>query len=122
MQEYIDNFKSVLLSWSDFKGRSRRSVFWKFALVSVLVSILLTFIDGILFKGSPTLSGLYTLLVLVPNLALSFRRLHDIGKSAWWLLIGFIPLLGGLALLYFFVKDSEPDNLYGPNPKGLIEG
>lgn len=138
LQEFIDNYKSVLLSWNDFKGRTRRNVFWKFILTNFAIIVLIGLTERALFKGSNFISGIYSLILFVPILALYFRRLHDIGKSAWWLLLftpltfAKIPLLGivfwpfaliGLAvLLYFSVKDSEPDNLYGPNPKGLIEG
>ena len=55
---------------------------------------------------------------LIPNLAVAVRRLHDTGRSGWWLLIGLIPIIGFFVLLYFFVLDSENDNQYGPYPKG----
>ena len=55
---------------------------------------------------------------LIPNLAVAVRRLHDTGRSGWWLLIGLIPIIGFVVLLYFFVLDSENDNQYGPYPKG----
>ncbi|MCC6909902.1 MAG: DUF805 domain-containing protein [Phycisphaerales bacterium] len=59
------------------------------------------------------------LAVLVPCIAVGVRRLHDTGRSGLWLLIAFIPVVGGLALLVFFVLDSEPGtDAYGPNPKG----
>ena len=63
---------------------------------------------------------LATALGLVPGLAVSVRRLHDIGKSGWWLLLNIVPLVGPLVLLYFAVKDSQPgSNQYGPNPKAV---
>ena len=66
-------------------------------------------------------SGLYTLVVFVPSLALSVRRLHDTGKSGWWMLISLIPLVGPLIVLFFMVKDSQPGtNEYGPNPKEAV--
>jgi uncharacterized membrane protein YhaH (DUF805 family) len=59
------------------------------------------------------------LAVLIPSLAVSVRRLHDTGRSGWWILLGIIPLLG-LVVLFFAAQDSQPgDNQYGPNPKGL---
>jgi len=61
---------------------------------------------------------IYSLLVLVPGLAVAVRRLHDIGKSGWMLLIGLIPIVGGIILLIWAASDSQPgDNQYGPNPK-----
>ena len=63
---------------------------------------------------------IFALALLVPSIALAVRRLHDIGKSGWWYLIVFIPIIGILVLLYFFVLDSQPgSNQYGPNPKGM---
>ena len=54
---------------------------------------------------------------LIPNLAVAVRRLHDTGRTGWWLLIGLVPVIGFIVLLYFFVLDSENDNQYGPYPK-----
>ena len=63
------------------------------------------------------------LAVLVPSLAVAVRRLHDTGKSGWFVLIGLVPLVGGIVMLVFTVMDSTPgDNQYGPNPKGIGSG
>ncbi|GAA4409577.1 DUF805 domain-containing protein [Quisquiliibacterium transsilvanicum] len=65
------------------------------------------------------LSGLFVLAMLLPSLAVSVRRLHDIGRSGWWLLVSFIPLIGAIVLLVFALRDGDAgDNAYGPNPKG----
>jgi uncharacterized membrane protein YhaH (DUF805 family) len=65
------------------------------------------------------LSGIYGLAVLIPTLAVSVRRLHDIDRSGWWILIGLVPLLGVIVLLVFALLEGTPgDNRYGPNPKG----
>ena len=66
-----------------------------------------------------TLSSLYSLAVLIPSLAVSVRRLHDTGRSGWWFLLAFIPLIGALVLIYFMVQDSQAgSNQYGENSKG----
>jgi uncharacterized membrane protein YhaH (DUF805 family) len=66
----------------------------------------------------PILVPAYALVVLLPAIAVGVRRLHDIGKSGWWIFIALVPLVGGLILLYFTVLDSQAgDNAYGPNPK-----
>jgi uncharacterized membrane protein YhaH (DUF805 family) len=63
-------------------------------------------------------SGLYSLAVLIPALAVAVRRLHDTGRSGWWLLIGLIPLVGPIVLLVFYLLDSDREpNAYGPSPK-----
>ena len=119
MEEIVQNYKNVFLKWSDFQGRSRRREFWFFVLANFLVSVVFAIIDSAVFHktGGGPLQGLYSLVALVPGLALSFRRLHDIGKSAWWILISLIPIIGWLVILYFYVKDSDAENIYGPNPK-----
>ncbi len=64
------------------------------------------------------LLGIYSLATLIPSLAVGIRRLHDTGKSGWWIFISLIPFVGPIILLIFLVKDSDPGtNLYGPNPK-----
>ncbi len=121
MDEIIANYKKVLLSWSDFNGRTRRREYWFYFLALIVIYIVAGIIDGVLLRGGKGLFlPLAILIHLVPNLAVSFRRMHDIGKSALWLLIGLIPVVGGLVILYFSAKDSDADNIYGPNPKGLI--
>jgi len=64
----------------------------------------------------------YWLAIILPTLGVGIRRLHDTGRSGWWILIGLIPIIGAIVLLVFFVQDSNPDNQYGPNPKGLASG
>jgi uncharacterized membrane protein YhaH (DUF805 family) len=69
-------------------------------------------------SGMGMLTLLYSLAVLIPGLAVSFRRLHDIDKSAWWLLIAFVPLIGVIVLLVFAcMEGTRGDNRFGPDPK-----
>jgi len=73
---------------------------------------------GVGFIFFLALVGIYALASVVPSMSLSVRRLHDTGRSGWWLLIGLVPLFGGIVLFVFTVLDSEPGpNLYGPDPK-----
>jgi len=117
---YLD----VLKKYAVFGGRSRRKEYWYFVLFTVLISIVLSIIDAVLGTpgaegGAGLLSGIYSLAVLIPSLAVSIRRLHDTGRSGWWILISLVPLIGTIVLLVFTVQDSQPgDNEYGPNPKG----
>ncbi|MCC4264199.1 DUF805 domain-containing protein [Oceanimonas baumannii] len=119
----MDWYLSVLKKYAVFQGRARRKEYWFFILFNALISLLLTFFDGLIGMysegvGLGMLSGVYTLLVLLPSLAVTVRRLHDIGRSGWWILIAFIPLIGALVLLVFMVFDSKPgDNQFGANPK-----
>lgn len=109
-------------SFATFSGRARRREYWTFVLVNLLIYLVLMALDVALNLFSPEagiglLSGIFSLLTILPNLAVSVRRLHDTGRSGWWILIGLIPCIG-LVLLYFVLQDSEAgDNDYGPNPK-----
>jgi uncharacterized membrane protein YhaH (DUF805 family) len=120
MNWYIAAFKKGL----DFSGRAHRREYWMFALVSGIISLLLTVVDTMVFSsgagGIGLLAGGYTLIVLVPAIAAGFRRLHDTGRSAWWYLLALVPLVGAIAILVFLLQDSEPGtNQYGPNPKAV---
>ena len=117
-------YLEVLKKYAVFSGRARRKEYWYFSLFNIIFIILLTTIDyvvGTVNKeiGIGLLESIYALGVLIPGLAVSFRRLHDTDRSAWWLFISLIPLIGGIVLLVFLVQDSTPGaNKYGPNPKG----
>ena len=113
-----------LKRYSQFSGRSRRKEFWSFVLLCIVVSIVANTIDGILgmsgliggFYGPVTL--LAALALVIPQWAVGIRRLHDTGRSGWWILIGFIPLIGALVLIYFFVLEgTRGANQYGADPK-----
>ncbi len=112
---YLEAVKTCLSKYVDFKGRAGRSEFWWFVLFQVVVSVVLSFI-------SYTLQGLANLALFLPAIAVGARRLHDIGKSGWFQLIGLIPLIGWLLLLYWFVQPSASgSNEYGSGPSGPSE-
>ena len=106
----VEATKLFFVRYVDFKGRSRRSEYWWASLVIGIVGALLSSII-------PQLSGLWNLAILVPSIAVSVRRLHDIGKSGWWYLINLIPLVGQIIMIIWACKDSTEDNQWGPNPK-----
>lgn len=118
--------QTVFRKYAVFDGRAQRSEFWYFVLFNLVVSIVLAIVDtvigtGRLLGGQGLLGGLYALAILIPSLAVGARRLHDIGKSGWWLLLGLIPLIGTLVLIYFWVQDSQAgSNEHGANPKGAV--
>lgn len=108
-------FLYCLQHYVDFDGRARRSEFWYFVLFNLLFTALFTIIGN--FIGFERLGNLASLVTFLPGLAVSVRRLHDVGKSGWFVLLVFVPLIQ-LYLLYLDVQDSQPgDNQYGPNPK-----
>ena len=115
---FIEALENVVVkNYANFRGRARRSEYWYFALANFLFGI----VTGLLSVKVPEvmyLVWIVGLALLVPSLAVCVRRLHDIGKSGWWYLVGFIPYIGALVLLVFFVKDSQPgENKWGANPK-----
>jgi uncharacterized membrane protein YhaH (DUF805 family) len=113
----MDWYIEVLKKYAVFGGRACRTEYWMFFLFNFIITLVLSLVAGIL-KGAGVLGVLYSLGVLLPNIAVSVRRLHDTGRSGWWLLISFIPLIGAIVLIVFLVMDSQPDvNQYGPNPK-----
>lgn len=122
---YIQAFQKYAV----FSGRASRSEYWGFVLVHILIVVALRIaneiIDGsgasgvILWTGA-LITIAYALATLVPALAVSVRRLHDTGRSGWWFLINFIPLIGWLILIVFMCIGSEPRrNKYGI-PHNLI--
>jgi uncharacterized membrane protein YhaH (DUF805 family) len=115
----VEWYIRVLKNYVGFEGRARRKEYWMFVLFSIIVSIVLSIIQSIL-RLEAVLTSLYSLAVLLPSLAVGARRLHDTGRSGWWLLISLIPLIGSIILIVFMCQDSESNaNRFGPNPKGL---
>jgi uncharacterized membrane protein YhaH (DUF805 family) len=111
-------YLKVLRQYVDFAGRARRKEYWMFTLVNVIIALVLAILDNVLTTG--ILGLVYSLAVLLPSLAVGVRRLHDTGRSGWWLLISLIPLIGAIVLVVFFATDGEPQpNAYGPDPKAI---
>lgn len=125
--------RSFFANYANFKGRARRSEYWFIQLFLVLTNLAAAIIDFALMDGDMErfianggggIVGLvWILATIVPALAVLFRRLHDTSRSAWWALIGFLPLAGGIVLFVFSVLDSHPgENKYGPSPKVPADG
>jgi uncharacterized membrane protein YhaH (DUF805 family) len=115
---------SFFSKYATFSGRSRRSEFWWVQLFLVLTAIFTSILDAALFGVELGEFGLFgivsTLGFLVPSLAVTWRRLHDIGKSGAFFFLALIPLVGIVILIVWLVRDSESeDNAFGPNPKAL---
>ena len=115
-------YLAALQKYVQFSGRARRKEYWFFVLFNMIISIVLTAIDGVTGtlnaeSGMGLLSGIYALAVLIPSIAVGFRRLHDTGRSAWWFLILLIPLIGIIVILVFLIQDSQEENEYGASPK-----
>ncbi len=100
--QFVDSVKTCFSKYATFRGRAKRPEFWWFMLFCMLA---ISLAEGFVGEG---FSGLVTLAVLVPTFAVSARRLHDIGRSGWWQLVGLAPLVGVLVVLYWYVQPSEP--------------
>jgi len=118
MNWYLEELKKYTV----FSGRARRKEYWMFILFNLIFTIVAMILDNILgiagSQGYGPIYGLYCLAMFIPSLAVSFRRLHDVGKSGWFLLILLIPLIGAIWYLAVVCRDSNPgENKYGSNPK-----
>ena len=116
-------YLQALKKYADFSGRARRREYWVFVLFNLIISVVLSVCDVVLGTYSAAasigiLSGIYTLAVLIPGIAVTVRRLHDTGRSGWWILIVLVPIVGWIVLLVFMLLDTQPgQNAYGPSPK-----
>ena len=119
---------SVLSKYATFTGRATRAEFWRWVVVFVLLTVVSRIIDGALFGSSiqdafyvrdahQPVTSLLILALLLPNMALAVRRLHDIGRSGWWQLIALIPVVGVVVLIVWWARlgDQAPND-WGPNP------
>lgn len=120
----IQLYFKVLRQYADFSGRARRKEYWMFMLFNMIFSFVWSFLLTlvmILIYGdieNTTIAYYYSVAVILPGIAVSVRRLHDTGKSGWWMLIGLIPIVGGIWLFILMLADSQPKaNDYGQNPK-----
>ncbi len=131
-----DAISSVFRQYVGFTGRARRSEFWWWVLFLFVVNLLTGVLDAlfgtriilsedgaIAVFTTGVISNLVSLALFLPSLAVLIRRLHDSGRTGWWVLIGLIPFVGFIVLLVFALLDSEPGaNSHGPNPKELPTG
>jgi uncharacterized membrane protein YhaH (DUF805 family) len=120
MEWYLE----VLRKYAVFTGRARRREFWTFTLISVIISIVLGIIDAVIgtdyASGYGVLGTIYGLAVVIPSIAVGIRRLHDINRAGWWILIALIPIIGFIVLIvFYFTEGTRGDNRYGPDPKAV---
>lgn len=129
----MNYYLSVLKNYATFTGRARRSEYWYFVLFNIIFCVIAMFLDQMLGTTFTINSGagamvlpygyiyvLYALIVFLPGLAVTVRRMHDIGKSGWFILVSAIPIAGAIWLLILLCTDSIPGkNKYGTNPKGV---
>lgn len=114
-----------LRQYFDFKGRARRKEYWMFTLFNFIFVAIIEIIEIMIMLSTNSYNGsflllLYYLLTIIPSFAVGIRRLHDVGKSGWMALVGFIPIVGVIWLIVLFCMDSQPgSNQWGDNPKEI---
>jgi uncharacterized membrane protein YhaH (DUF805 family) len=118
---FAEAIRSCFHNYVGFTGRARRSEYWWFALFGLLVSIVATTLDVAFGSmdgdtNAGVIGGIVGLALLLPSIAVTIRRLHDTSRSGWWILLGFIPIVGAIILIVFYCLDSSGDNEYGPSP------
>ena len=138
----IGNFKVAMRKYFKLDGRARRSEFWFFKLIIYFMNAIFLFLAQICIAISNNKSGvkdfeeidvfdstpvvviyiIINAIFLIPNITVSVRRLHDVGKSGWYYFLNLIPIIGTLILLYFYLQDSTPgDNEYGATTKYILQ-
>lgn len=116
----IDYYILAFQKYGQFSGRATRSEYWWFYLVTIAVTILISILESILNIPFGLISVLYFIISFIPTLSIQVRRLHDVDKSGWYILLNFVIIIGWIWLLILSILDSTPgDNKYGPNPKGI---
>ena len=109
-------YLKVMKNYFNINGRARRTEYWMYFLVYIAIVIVAGILDSIIGLG--LIGALVALAHLIPSITVGVRRLHDINKSGWWLLIALVPIIGWIIAIYWAVKEGDAtDNLYGSNPK-----
>jgi uncharacterized membrane protein YhaH (DUF805 family) len=124
-QVIVDFPEAVKLGFQryiDFSGRSSRAEYWWFTLFIVLVAVIVTAVDTVVLgtdlRDIGLLSTVWDLATLIPSLAIGVRRLHDIDKSGWWILLWFVLVIGWIVLIVWAIERGDKGtNKYGPDPR-----
>ena len=106
-------------NYVNFNGRACRSEYWYWVLFIILADIVAGIIDYLL--GMQIVSSLFGLVTLLPGIAVSIRRLHDLDRTGWWILLALIPLIGWIILLIWYIsKGTDGPNRFGPDPLATL--
>ncbi len=117
MEQILEQYIATFKKYAVFEGRAGRRETWTFLLVNMGITLVLSAVDGMLGMLLGALSWLFSLIVLLPSLGVGVRRLHDTGRSGWWVLVSFVPFVGWLVLLYFYIQEGQPgQNEFGAPP------
>jgi len=115
--DFVTAVKTCMSKYATFQGRAARSEYWFFTLFMFVINLIASVIAGASLGVLAVLPMILTIALFLPSLAVSIRRLHDLDKSGWWILIILIPLVGVLILLWWFCqRGSEGQNMFGSDP------
>ncbi|WP_327260349.1 DUF805 domain-containing protein [Streptomyces sp. NBC_01232] len=114
MGEPVHYYTDVLKKYAVFSGRATRREYWMFTLIDTVFLIALILLDS--YLGTTVPESVYALAVLLPTIGVSVRRLHDTGRSGWWIVVALVPLIGAFWLLWVMTIPSSTDESYGPYP------
>jgi len=113
-------YLNVLKKYAVFEGRARRKEYWMFILFNIIFAFLVSIIN-IQLRGFYIIFGIYILAMIIPTISVIVRRLHDIGKSGFWIFIRLIPIIGGIWMLILLCTEGQTGaNQYGEDPKFMI--
>ena len=110
----MEFFMDGLRKYADFEGRANRQQFWMYVLIYMAIYLAIGAVGYVL--GTGLLTSLFSIVMLLPSISITCRRLHDTGRSGWWQLIGLVPVIGLIVMIVFTVQDSDGDNSYGAKP------
>lgn len=110
-QEMIAAYKAMFANFTNFNGKTNRRNFWLAVLANFIVSFIVGFVSGLI--SLPIVGTIYALVMMIPSLAMEIRRMHDINKSGWNLLLSLIPLVGFIIVIYLFCQPSVANDKYG---------
>ena len=116
----MTSYLNAMRNYFNFKGRASRSEFWLFLLFVVILSIITLILDevsGFADEGAMVFTGLLSLIHLIPSISVSVRRLHDINKTGWWLLIGLTGIGQIILIVFYCLESTAGQNRYGPDPR-----
>lgn len=117
---FPESIKSVFSKYAVFRGRACRSEYWWFSLFMVVIAIAMNIVSLVFygrFNDLRAVSTIWTLATIIPGLAVQARRLHDIDRSGWWILLIFVPIIGWILLLIWYcTKGTAGSNRFGADP------
>jgi uncharacterized membrane protein YhaH (DUF805 family) len=123
MMDFPTAVKTCFANYMTFRGRAPRSEYWYFVLFMFIGGVTTAVLDAILFSGNviSPLNSIFSLVTIIPSLAVASRRLHDLDKSGWWQLLWIVPIIGWIIMIIWLVKRGTPGpNRFGPDPLGSM--